>query len=141
MEVSEVRKRLHETMARARQRAAERRVRAEAASRAFDRFLSSVAVPLMRQIANVLRADGYVFSVSTPAGSVRLMSDKSAEDFIDLSLDTTSDVPRVLARVSRNHGRRVVDAEHVVGSGDPDSMTEEDLLAFLLKELEPFVER
>jgi hypothetical protein len=35
----------------------------------------------------------------------------------------------------------VIDAEHVVGSGDPESMTEEDLLAFLLKELEPFVER
>ena len=141
MEVSEVRKRLHETMARARQRAADRRARAEAASRAFDRFLSSVAVPLLRQIANVLRADGYMFSVSTPAASVRLMSDKIAEDFVDLSLDTASDVPRVLARVSRSHGRRVIDAELVIGSGDPDSITEEDLLSFLLKELEPFVER
>jgi hypothetical protein len=141
MEVSDVRKRLHETMARARQRAADRRARADEASRAFDRFLSSVAVPLMRQIANVLRADGYLFSVSTPAASARLMSDKTAEDFIELALDTASDVPRVLARVSHSHGRRVIDAERIIGSGDPDSISEEDLLAFLLKELEPFVER
>jgi len=29
----------------------------------------------------------------------------------------------------------------VVGSGRPETLTEEDLFAFLLKELEPFVER
>jgi hypothetical protein len=141
MEISDVRKRLHEAMARARQRSADRRARADAAGRAFDKFLAAVAVPLFRQIANVLRADGYPYSVSTPAGSVRLMSDKGAEDFIELSLDTASDAPRVLARVSRSHGRRVVDAERVIATGDPESVSEEQLLEFLLKELEPFVER
>jgi hypothetical protein len=141
MEISDVRKRLHETMTRARQRAAERRARSDDASRAFDRFLADVAVPLVRQIANVLRADGYQYSVSTPAGSVRLLSDKDASDFVELSLDTSADTPRVVARISRSRGRHTIDAERVVGSGDPDAIGEEELFAFLLRELEPFVER
>jgi hypothetical protein len=69
------------------------------------------------------------------------MSDKSAEDFIEIALDTASDPPRVVGRTSRSRGRRVVDAERVVASGDPEAIGEEDLLTFLLQELEPFVER
>jgi hypothetical protein len=141
MEISEVRKRLNDTIARARQHAAERRSRTEAANRSFDQFLAATAVPLMRQIANVLRAEGYFYSVSTPASSVRLLSDKDAGDFIELSLDATGETPRVMARISRSRGRRVIDAERVVGSGGADTISEEELLAFLMKELEPFVER
>lgn len=128
-------------MERARRRAAERRERTDAASRAFETFLSRTAAPLLRQIANVLKTEGYRFSVSTPSGSVRLLSDTSAEDFIELSLDTTGDRPRVMARTSHSRGRRVVDTEKVVASGDPETITEEELFAFLLTELEPFVER
>ena len=128
-------------MARARQRAAERRAQADAASRAFESFLSRTAVPLFRQVANALRAEHYNFTVSTPSGSVRLMSDTSAEDFIELSLDTTTDSPRVVGRTSRARGRRVVDSEQVVASGDPGSLTDAELFAFLMRELEPFVER
>jgi hypothetical protein len=141
MEISDIRRRILETMARARQHAVERRSRVDAAGRAFEGFLAATAVPLIRQIANVLRAEGYMYSVSTPAGSVRLLSDKDAGDFIELSLDTTADAPRVVARVSRSRGRRIVDVERVVGSGNPDAIEEEELFAFLLKELEPFVER
>jgi hypothetical protein len=141
MEIADVRKRLHETMARARKAAADRRARADAAGREFDAFLTTVAIPLVRQIAGALRADGYQFTVSTPSGSVRIASDKNAEDFIELSLDSSADTPRVIGHVSRSRGRRGIDAEHVVGSGDPAAIGEEELLTFLLKELEPFVER
>ena len=44
-----------------------------------------------------------------------------------------------MAQVSRTRGRRVSDTQHAIGA--PDALTEEDLLAFLLKELEAFVER
>jgi hypothetical protein len=98
-------------------------------------------VPLIRQIANVLRTEAYPFSVSTPSGSVRLTSDKHAEDFIEIVLDTASHPPRVMGHTSRTLGRRGVDAERVVASGDPAAISEEELLAFLLEELEPFVER
>lgn len=128
-------------MARAKRRSADRRARADVASHAFESFLSRTAVPLFRQVANALRAERYGFNVFTPSGSVRLMSDTTAEDFIELSLDTTTDAPRVVGRTSRARGRRVVDSEQVVASGDPESITEAELFAFLMTEIEPFVER
>jgi hypothetical protein len=141
MEIADVRRRIHETIERAKRAAAERRARGDEASRAFDTFLESTAVPLFRQVANVLKAEGYHFTVFTPAGAVRLMSDRSAEDYIEIILDSSGDAPRVMGRTRRSRGRRVLDAERVVGSGQPESLREEDVLAFLAKELEPFVER
>ncbi len=139
MEISLVRRRLTETIERAKKQAAERRGRTDQASREFEVFLQKIAVPLFRQVANALKADGYTFTVFTPSGSVRLMSDRAAEDFIEVTLDTSDDPPRVMGQTSRNRGRRVIDAERAIGT--PDAMTEEDLLEFLLKELEAFVER
>ena len=77
METSEIRKRLNQTIERAKRQAAERRARGDEAARAFETFLSTTAVPLFRQVANILRSDGYLFTVFTPSGSVRLMSDRS----------------------------------------------------------------
>jgi hypothetical protein len=139
MEVSEVRKRLHATIERAKKQAADRRVRSDDAARAFDTFLSKTAVPLFRQVANVLRSDGYLFNVFTPSGSVRLMADRGAEDFIELTLDTTGDTPQVVGHTSRNRGRHVIDTERPIG--EPAALTEEALMEFLVKELEAFVER
>ena len=139
MEISLVRKRLTATIDRAKHQAAERRGRSDQASRDFEVFLQKVAVPLFRQVANALRADGYAFTVFTPAGSVRLMSDRAAEDYIEISLDTAGDVPCVMGQTSRNRGRRVIDSERAIGA--PDALTEDDVLEFLLKELEAFVER
>ena len=139
MEISVVRKRLTETIERANKQAAERRGRSDQAGGDFELFLQKVAIPLVRQLANALKADGYDFTVFTPSGSVRLMSDRSSDDFIELSLDTADSLPRVMAQVSRSRGRRVSDAQHAIGA--PDALTEEELLEFLLRELEAFVER
>jgi hypothetical protein len=139
MEISTVRRRLTETIERAKKQAAERRERSDRASRDFDVFLQKIGVPLLRQVANALKAEGYAFTVFTPSGSVRLMSDRSSSDYIELTLDTSENPPSVIGRVSRTRGQRVLDAEHAVGT--PDTLTEDQLLEFLLKELEAFVER
>lgn len=139
METSEVRKRLTQAIERARKHAAERRVRSDEAGRAFEVFLSTIAVPLFRQAANILRSEGYQFNLFTPSGSVRLMSDRAAEDFIEVSLDVSGDVPQVVGHASRSRGHRVVESERPIG--EPGTLTEEDLLEFLTKELEAFVER
>lgn len=141
MEISDVRKRVRGTIDRARQRAADRRKLHDEAARAFESFLSGVAVPLFKQLANVLKIEGYPFTVFTPSGAVRLMSDRSADDFVEVALDTSTDAPRVVAHVSRSRGRRVIDDEQRVGSGDPASIGEEDLLAVMLEVLEAFVEK
>ena len=139
MEISLVRKRLTETIERARKLAAERRGRGDQAARDFELFLSKIAVPLVRQIANALKADGYAFTVFTPSNSVKLLSDRSADDFVELSLDAAATPPAVIARTSRARGSRVIDAERAIGA--PEAITEEQLLDVLLKELEAFVER
>jgi hypothetical protein len=139
MEIADVRKRLLLTIDRARQRAAERRARGDEAARAYSTFLEATAVPLFKQVANALRAEGYPFGLFTPSGSVRLMSDRTAEDFIELTLDTSGDTPHVVGHTSRSRGRRVMESERALG--DPAALTERDVLDFLMNELEGFVDR
>ena len=117
------------------------RTRNDEAARAFETFLDDPPCRCSNRSRNVLKIEGYSFTVFTPSGSVRLMSDRSADDYIEVSLDTSGATPRVIGHISRSRGRRVVDAERVIGDGEPESLTEEELLAFMLKELEPFVER
>jgi hypothetical protein len=136
MEVSEVRNRLVQTIERAKKQTAARRARSDDASRAFDTWLNNIAVPMFRQIANVLRSENYLFAVFTPAGSVRLMSDRAAEDYIEVSLDTSGDAPHVIGHTSRSRGRRVMESEQIIG--EPGALNDEGLLEFLLKELEAF---
>ena len=142
MEISDVKKRVFETIERAKRTAGERRTRTDEAAREFDAFLTQIAVPLFRQIAAVLKAEGRMFTVFTPGGSVRLMSDRSADDYIELALDTTETYPQVIGHASRGRGRRVTESETPLGHGGAvRDLTEEDVLAFVMKELEPLVER
>ena len=142
MEISDVKKRVLETIRRARRNAVERQARIDEAGREYEVFLDRVAVPLFRQVANALRAEGYLFNVFTPGGSVRLMSDRSAHDFIELCLDATEDQPRVTGRASRGRGGRVHASEEPIGPPGPvRGLTEDDVLRFVMKHLEPFVER
>jgi hypothetical protein len=142
MEVSDVRKRVLETMDRAKKAAIARRAGADEAASEYQLFLDRIAIPLFRQIANILKAEKYPFTVFTPGGSVRLMSDRSNDDYIELSLDTTGAQPQVIVQSSRGRGRRVTQQEIALGHGGPvRELAEEDLLSVVLKELEPLVER
>ncbi len=139
MDTPQLKKRVTQTIERAKKQAAERRGRADEASRAFETFLTTTAVPLVRQIANILKSEGYAFTVFTPSGSVRLMSDRASEDFVEISLETGGAEPQVIVHASRARGRRVDEVERAIGA--PASITEDELLDVLLRELEPFVER
>jgi hypothetical protein len=142
MEVSDVRKRLLQTLDRAKRAAAERRVRADAAARAYDEFLEKVATPVFRMFAGALRAEGHHFVVHTPAGGLRLASERSAEDYIELALDTAIDPPAVIARVSRGRGHHIISTERAIREQTSvDRLTEEDVLEFLLGEIAAFVAR
>ena len=141
MEISDVRRELTATIERARRGAAERRARNDEAARDYGVFLDRVAVPLFKQVANVLKAESYNFNVFTPAGGVRVMSDARADDYIEIELDSSGEVPVVMGLTRHSRGRRVLESSRVVGDGPVRDLTENDLLKFLLKELEPFVER
>jgi hypothetical protein len=142
MEISDIRRRLRLTIDRAKRTTTERRARADAAGRAYQVFLTGVATPVFQMFANALKAEGYAFQVFTPAAGLRLMSERSSDDFVELALDPTTDPPSVLARINRGRGSRVVTAERTLG-GDAqiEQITQEDVLLFLLAEIEPFVEK
>jgi hypothetical protein len=141
MEISEVRRQLAEAIERAKRAAAGRRASVDEASREYAVFLDQIAVPLFRQVANVLKVQGYLFAVFTPGGSVRLMSEKNSDDFIELSLETAGEEPIVMGHSRRGRGRRVLESTRPIGEGPVRNLTEEMLLRFLLEELEPFVEK
>ena len=142
IETSEVRRRLRSAIEQARSNAAARRARSEVASRDYEKFLAGIAIPVFQQFANVLAAEGHQFHVATPAGSVRLAQDGSNDDFIEILLDTSEDPPEVIGRTSRGRGRRMISSERPVRERTAVSeLNEEDVLAFLLTELLPFVAR
>jgi hypothetical protein len=142
MEASAVRQQIVLGIERAKRTAAERRAVTDAAGRLYGAFLEQVAVPLFRQVVNVLRAEGYPFNVFTPSGSVRLMSDKSADDYIELVLDTSGQAPAVVGRTSRTWGNRTLVSEETLTPSVPiGEISDADVLAFLVKALGPFVER
>jgi hypothetical protein len=139
MEIADVRKRVTASIDRAKRRAAERRARADQASGAYARFLDQVAVPVFRQVENVLRVEGYSFKLFTPGGSVRLEWERAADNYIELAYDGAADPPAVVGRTRFSRGRRTQDREIVVG--EPETLSEEDVLTFVLDQLEPLVER
>lgn len=142
MEVSHVRKRLLMAIDRARKGAQARRQRAADTERAYDTFLAEVATPVVRMLVMALKAEGYAFTVNTPGGGLRLVPDRGRDDFIDLALDTTVDPPEVMARISYERGSRTITSERAITPGaPPQSITDEDVLAFLLEALTPWLER
>jgi hypothetical protein len=141
MDISEVRKRVLHTIDRAKREAAQRRARSDLSSREYAEFLDRIAVPLFHQVARALRAEGHNFNVFTPGGSVRLSSERAVEDYIELVLDTSGATPQVVGHCSRIRGRRVLETERPISDKAIASLGDEDVLEFLLTELEPFVER
>ena len=142
MEVSEVRRHVRAAIEAARRLAQERRVRTDRAALEYQEFLRDRAVPLFQTVASALVAENYRFKVFTPADSVRLASDANGTDFIELSLDPTTDPPSVVGRSSRGRGTRLVASERSikdnVAIGD---LSEDDVMAFLMEEIPALIER
>jgi hypothetical protein len=141
MELSDVRKRVRLQIDQARRRASAHRDEADRAGAAFEALLPQV-VASWKQVANILKAEGYAFTVHTPAGLVRLASDRAADDFIEVTLETARRPVAVVTRTRFARGRHVVERESIVAEGAAvERLDEERLLDVLLQELDPFVER
>ena len=144
METSIVRQRVREVIERVKRsagdRRGDRRAQMDEASRQYQLFLERIAVPLFKQVANVLVTEGFPFTVFTPGGSVRLMSDRAGDDYIEIALDTKGTAPKLLGRASHSRGGDVTQSELVLNAtADISALTEDDLLGFVLSELEAFV--
>ena len=129
-------------MTTARDRAKQRRQKDDEAGQAYEKFLDQLAAPLARQVVNALRAEGYAFTVSTPGRGLRVSLDQGRDDYIELALNSETDPPYVAGRIRRTRGSRTIDEERPVKPGaGPDDVSEDDLLEFLARALEPWLER
>jgi hypothetical protein len=141
-EMSDVSRRVRAAIEQARLDAADRRVRLERDGAQARAFLEATATPVLRQFASVLRSEGFLFRLSTPAGAVQLVSESRHEDFINLAVDSTRDPVTILTMVSHIRGKRVDTAEQPLRPGvEIEQLTDEDVLEFLIGTIPVFVER
>jgi hypothetical protein len=143
MDTGDLRKRILHALDAARKESAERRRAADEAAAAYERFLSEIAAPMIRQAASVLCAEKHRFTADTPAGSVRLSSETSAETFLEITLDASARPPQVIGRVSVARGRQhVLIEEHPIAKdkGVAD-LVEDDVAQFLVANVSKLVAR
>jgi hypothetical protein len=142
IETADVRKRVRHAIEEARRHAAAHRAEADGARAHFEHFLQEDGGPLFRQVASALKAEGYAFQVFSPAGALRLSSDRSGDDHVELALDTSRRPVALLLHVRYTRGRDVVDEERILAQGASiDTVSADDVLGPLLDALAPFVER
>jgi hypothetical protein len=142
VEVSLVRNRLRQAMTAARESGRIRRERRTETERAYSDFLQLVAVPVSKLVITALKAEGFAFTLFTPAEAVRLADDRGRDDYIELALDAAADPPQVIGRTRYTRGSRTLTEERPVKPGaSPGTISEDDVLSFLLDALEPWFER
>ena len=117
-----------------------RRGRATEATKAYDGFLEDAAIPVFKMFANILKSEGLHFEVMTPAGGVRLQSERQRDDCIEMELDTTADPPQPLVTITRVRGSRIVRSDRSIKGRNPlVQLAEEDVIEMLLEELRPWL--
>ena len=137
-----VRRQVQSAIAAARERARRRRSETAEAETAFESFLQDVAIPVTKQVAVALKAEGLGFTVFTPAGGLRLAADNGRDDYIEFALETASERPHVIGRINRTRGSRTLtDERPIKAHTPPNALTEDDVLTFLTDALQPWLER
>jgi hypothetical protein len=141
VEVGHVRNQLRGAIDAARHRAQARREHIAQAEQSFAAFLER-ATPVLRQLTTALRSESLAFTLFTPEHALRLASDRSRVDFIELTLDATADPPVVVLHSSYARGSRTLDEERPLATGRwPHEISDDELLAQLLQALAPWLER
>jgi len=139
-DVAVVRKRVKTAIEQARRDQAERRGRVAEAAKAYETFLEGAAIPVFKMFANILKSEGLHFEVMTPAGGVRLQSERQRDDSIEMELDTTADPPQPLVTITRVRGSRIVQSDRSIKGSNPlVHLTENDVIEMLLEELRPWL--
>ena len=137
VETGELRRRIHHALEVAKRKASERRAAADTAQAAYAEFLAKIAVPFVRQVVTILRADNHAVTAFTPAGSARVASDRAAEDYVEIALDDTGETPHVVVRTSVQRGRAgvIASTRDVAPGKSIASLTDQDLSDVFVAEL------
>lgn len=140
VDTSDVQKRVRHLIDRSKRAAETRRARVASETREGEHAMRRVVAPVFKTVAAALKAEGHPFRVSTPVDAVRMSSEGTDDNFVELVLDTAGDTSVLRGRSSRIRGRRVLVEEKTVSEGpDMASLSDEDVLEFLLDELGPYL--
>jgi len=143
MDVSDLRKRIIHALDDARKEATDRRRTVDDARVAFETFLERVAGPLFKQATTVLRGEGHDFTLHTPVDSVRLVPDRSPQEFIEVELHVDRGTPQVIGRTQLLRGGKdpLVEEWPLAAGKAISELTENDVTAFLVREIPRLVAR
>jgi hypothetical protein len=143
MDVSDLRKRIIRALDDARKEATVRRQVVDEAKVAYETFLERVGGPLFKQAATVLRGEGHDFTLHSPAGTVRLVSDRSPLEFIEMELAVDNGHAHVIGRTSILRGGRdpLIEEAPLAEGKAVAQLSETDVTAFLVKEIPRLVHR
>jgi hypothetical protein len=139
-ELTDLRRRVRQAMQDAKRNAAQRREARDEASKAWDTAVAEIVEPAATQMAAALTGEGVPFRLETPRGTIRLVSDRSKNDYIEIVLDADDerDVPEVIGRNVVGRGRQSVSViEESLGA--PSELTDDRVTEFLLKAIAPWL--
>ena len=143
MDVSDLRKRIIRALDDARKEATDRRTAVDEARVAYETFLERVGGPLFKQAATVLRGEGHDYTLQTPAGSVRLVSDRSPHEFIEMELSVERGTAYVIGRTSILRGGRdpLIEELPLAPGKAITELSENDVTAFLVTHIPRLVNK
>ena len=139
-ELTDLRRRVRQAMQDAKRNAAQRREARDEASKAWDTAVAEVVEPAATQMVAALTGEGLPFRLETPRGTIRLVSDRSKNDYIEIVLDADDerDVPEVIGRNVVGRGRQGVTLiEESLGA--PSELTDDRVTEFLLNAIGPWL--
>ena len=71
-----------------------------------------------------------------------MAADRGRDDYVEFVLDASGELPQAAGRVSVSRGSRTIDEVIPVKPGAAiEDLTDEDVLEFLVRALEPWLER
>ena len=117
LDLADVRRQLRLAIDAAKRAAVAHRQESDEAARAFEFMLEHVAAPLFRQFTSALRAEGMLFRVVTPSGSVRIEAERSADNYLELALDVARRPVAVVLRRAYTRGHHIYSDDRVLAEG------------------------
>jgi hypothetical protein len=139
-ELADLRRRVRQAMQDAKQKAAARRAARDEASQAWATAVAEVVEPAATNVAAAFTGEGMPFRLDTPRGTIRLVSERSADDYIEIVLDDSDerDAPEVIGRSVRARGRQSVTVvEELLGA--PSQLSEDRVIAFFMNAIGPWI--
>jgi hypothetical protein len=139
-DLADLRRRVRQAIQDAKRQGAARRDARDAASAAWAAAVADVVEPSATVFAAALTGEGLPFRLETPRGTVRLVSERSADDYIEIALEDSDDreSPVVIGRSVLGRGRQgVTVVEESLGA--PADLSDDRVTAFYLTAIAPWI--